>query len=265
MALDLETISDDIDDNPDANKFISLSDLDLEKTGLTTSGANQIEPSVQPDKNNDIIIQPAGITYQINCNSNFMWQMIKVDWTQFPLHIISECEKGTRNRNTVNFIIHTVVNKMREIKKELSSAAIKIVTKKLIDKFPETFRDVDEDEIVIGDGSHSGFKKILDRNNYRNRPHKRKMAMNRSEVQANKPLNLSRRAECSNWAPAIEPTILDEDDSRNLDPHSAKEKSDEQDYALQRQFLISIPSARTIKEIGPIFSQKKEANFILRN
>lgn len=238
---DFQTI-DTNDKNLDANQLISLCDLDQKPESLTA----EANISVKPDKDSEII-QPANITYQINCNSNFVWQMFEIDWTQFPSHIILECEKGTRNRNTVNFIIHTVVNNMREIKKELSSAAIKIVTKKLIDKFPETFRDIDEDGILIGDGSHSVFKKILDRNNYLNRPHKRKMGVD-TEVQANKRLNMSRRAGCSNWAPPV----LDENDSKNLDPQSTKEQCDDQDYALQRQFLNTIPNVKEIKENWPI-------------
>lgn len=64
---------------------------------------------------------------------------------------------------------------MRMLSTNIPSKGIKIVAKKMINKYPTMFRDVDENGMILGDGSHSLYSKIQDRNNCLNRPHKRKL------------------------------------------------------------------------------------------
>jgi hypothetical protein len=45
--------------------------------------------------------------------------------------------------------------------------------KKIINKYPKQFQGIDEDGVIIGDGCFSLTSKLIDRNNYLNRPHKR--------------------------------------------------------------------------------------------
>lgn len=50
---------------------------------------------------------------------------------------------------------------------------LKVVARKLVDRYPQMFQDEDEDGVIIGDGAHTIYWKLQKRNNYLNRPHKR--------------------------------------------------------------------------------------------
>lgn len=46
-----------------------------------------------------------------------------------------------------------VINEMRAIKENIPSKALKILTNKLVSKYSDIFEDMDEDEVILGDGS----------------------------------------------------------------------------------------------------------------
>ncbi|XP_074040911.1 uncharacterized protein [Leptinotarsa decemlineata] len=198
-------------------------------------------------------------THQFDCNQNFMWKTFQIPWEQFSKPMIESCERGERDKQVINYIIHTVVNNMRVIKKIIPSSAIKIITKKIIDKYPETFRDIDEDNVVIGDGSYSVFKKLQDRNNYLNRPHITKRTASMSNPMANKKQRLFQRAGCSHWDPPLP-------DGENVSTNG-KMSEDNPDlletlhetFPQQRDFLNRHPSRETIQQEWPILFSKSGA------
>nr|XP_023012729.1 uncharacterized protein LOC111502798 isoform X1 [Leptinotarsa decemlineata] len=189
-----------------------------------------------------------------------MWQMFEIPWNQLPRQMIESCERGEREKNVINFIVHMVVNKMREIKLVIPSSAIKIVTKKIVDRFPDTFRDLDEDGVVIGDGTHSVFRKIQDRNNYLNRPHKRKSKQSFDIVVNNKKTEMSRRAGCTNWDPPVnEPTGSYMSQITENDEHL--EEKLQKCFPEQRRFLNKNPSLAAIKKECPVLLTRVGATF----
>lgn len=149
---------------------------------------------------------------------------------------------------------------MRCIKHTIPTKAFKIVAKKIIDQYPNIFRDVDEDGVVLGDGSHSLVCKLQDRNNYLNRPHKRKTTSSlENPVTSKKRLVSAARAGCINWAPQNnEENSPDKENDTNLEEtnenfYNMLEKT----YPEQRSFINSLPSFAQIKEKWPILCSKK--------
>lgn len=52
---------------------------------------------------------------------------------------------------------------MRVINPLIPAKAVKRVAQQLVEKYPKIFMDVDDDGIVIGDGSYSIYKKLAER------------------------------------------------------------------------------------------------------
>lgn len=111
----------------------------------------------------------------INVDSNMevLWSEFVIPWDKIPEKVLKACESGISDKRIITDIIHVVINAMRDIKTNIPSKAFKLVAKKVIDRYPVAFRDQDDDGTVLGDGSHSMFSSLQDRNNYLNRPHKR--------------------------------------------------------------------------------------------
>jgi hypothetical protein len=49
---------------------------------------------------------------------------------------------------------------------------VRVLAKKIINKYPKPFQDIEEDVVIIGDGCFSLTSKLIDRNNNLNRPTK---------------------------------------------------------------------------------------------
>lgn len=162
-----------------------------------------------------------------------------------------------KDRNSITEVVQVVVHEMREISKHIPSKAFKMAAKKIIDRYPNIFKDVDSDGVVVGDGSHSLFSKLTDRNNYLNRPHKR--TSNEKFLQPAIPKNkikmiLNARAGCSNWQPDIPDTVqVAETDQEKLKTMDVTNDEIiillENTFALQRQFLNNINEVPTITDI----------------
>lgn len=107
--------------------------------------------------------------------SESFWQTdFQLPWDKFSASSLNECENGNKkNRQAVNDVVHVMVNAVREVKTYVPSKVFKIIAKKIVEKYPLMFQDVDEEKVILGDGAHTIFSKLQDRNNYLNRPHKR--------------------------------------------------------------------------------------------
>lgn len=132
---------------------------------------------------------------------------------------------------------------MRNIKKDIPTKAFKYVAQKVINKFPETFKDIDSGGTIIGDGSHSLVCKLVDRNNYLNRPHK-----TGSFSKVTSPSLQKRKLNCKTGCTQWQPQTLNRE---NLEPEIEKlrtcDEIDENYYILlentyvkQREFLNNI-------------------------
>lgn len=111
--------------------------------------------------------------------------------------------------------------------------------------------------MVLGDGTHSLVNKLQDRNNYLNRPHKRKV----NQVDCNNPITnkkgrVNARAGCINWSPTTHET-------HDIEVNMNDIATDENFYQIlnttyneQRGFINKSPIINEIKEIWPILFSK---------
>lgn len=105
-----------------------------------------------------------------------------VPWHLIPASIIEECESGTISKRSILAIVHTVVNVLRDMGSPVPSRAMKIATRQIIDRYPNTFQNTDEDGVILGDGFSALFLRMQDRNNYLNRTStKQKSSQNSSD------------------------------------------------------------------------------------
>lgn len=102
-----------------------------------------------------------------------MWSTFEIPWEKLPKETLFLCEQGVKKKEIITQIVHMIANEMRAIKNNPSSRATRTVAQKMIHKYPKMFQDVDDDGVVLADGSISIYMKIYDRLSYLNRPHKR--------------------------------------------------------------------------------------------
>lgn len=96
-----------------------------------------------------------------------LWWNLDLRWEDLSKQARDDLEKG---RTVWREVVHLVVNRMREISKYLPRNAIKIVARRIIQKYPQ-FTDKINDE-VVGCGYYQIYLKIQDHNNYLNRNEK---------------------------------------------------------------------------------------------
>lgn len=100
------------------------------------------------------------------------WESFTIPWQLLGKSRLAECKNGTNVHNHVHKLIQVTIDAVRDVTKHPGCKALKILAKKIVNENPH-FRDMDEDNVPIGSGYSSIFKKLLERNNYLNRPHKR--------------------------------------------------------------------------------------------
>lgn len=144
-------------------------------------------------------------------------------------------QNNIRNAATITRLTQIIVDDMRCFKKIIPISAFKIVAKKVIDSYPIIFIDIDRDGIILGDGSHKFVQKLIDRNNYLNRPLQKRTSENNSgNPVKNKKIS---RAGCSNWAPEILSWTLSNDDRRT-------KETDEDFYSILERCYPEIRSGQ---------------------
>lgn len=227
--------------------------------------SNQNQPAhvVFNTTNEAAVGQPATIsvsqfenmpTILVDNNMEFMWHTFEIPWHKIPRDSVGACEKGLRKKEVVTQVVLMVANEMRSIKTNPSSKAVRLVAQKLISKFPKTFQDIDDDGVVLGDGSIGIFMKLYERLSYLNRPHKRPL----QEQIFSKKLMRHTVAGCSHWNPEL-PNINHEDASVskqklneciNMDHLSDEmEQILEKTYPIQREFINNVVKFPTVAEI----------------
>jgi hypothetical protein len=102
------------------------------------------------------------------------WREFAIPWNKLTDNVLSELNEGKIGKTSRKKVIHMVVDEMRVINKSIANKSLRIIAHKIIDKFPLSFKDVDDDGIVLGDGSTTLFLKLQERNNYLNACLKRK-------------------------------------------------------------------------------------------
>ncbi|XP_071053983.1 uncharacterized protein [Onthophagus taurus] len=153
-------------------------------------------------------------------------------------------------------------DKMRTLATHISIGVFKIIAAKVIAKYPFIFKDTDRNNVTIGTGDHGLVSKLIDRNNYLNRQHKRSITpttkMPKSKIR--KLMNI--RSGCArNWNP--EALNVSTDVKHYL--QNAQEMDDrfwgkmEESFAEQRSFINNFenPSIQVIKTEWPVLLKKE--------
>lgn len=242
-----------------SSSLISQNLLNISSDSLSDYSVSNIPADIIPVQNIADFQQENQTCRNINEDT---WHKLFINWEELRKETIEECQKGTRNKQCIAEVVHLVVTAMRHISTFLPSPAIKIVSQKVVDRFPSTFKDVDEDGIIIGDGNHTIFSKIQDRNNYLNRPHKSQSCIHIPRKKTKIMLNC--RAGCQNWQPDNHPDNQPDDQHKEKLLKMSCEDDEfftilEKTYGMQRQF-INNPQAPTIHEVlkeWPLIFKKK--------
>ncbi|CAH0561700.1 unnamed protein product [Brassicogethes aeneus] len=173
----------------------------------------------------------------VDCNYETLWIDYEIPWNKVPSFIMEACEKGEVGDAMVTEIIHIIINSMKEIKANIPAKALHIVANKLVDKYPDVFKDKDHDNVTIGDGRYSIFKKLQDRNFYLPRPNKRKNDNIHQTILKNSKKQLNAKAGCPNWQPPIKhDDCWTQDMKQDLNSYINKELNQEFYKLLEKAF-----------------------------
>lgn len=215
---------------------------------------------------------------KIQSNNDEIWTSFRIPWDNLEPTVLKELEAGNRSKYVIHAVVNRIVSEMRNLKEFIPSKAFKIVANKVIEKYPQTFKDMDEDGKCFGDGSHTLYLKLRDRNCYLNRPHMKRCLSRSLNIPLKKQRKvLSAKAGCSNWQPdnyvesETEDTIEEKteflqqiilQDAAENDPDTQKKiyLYLEATYPAQRLFLNNVhkpPTIQDIKTSWPILLQKK--------
>lgn len=217
---------------------------------------------------------PSSTNYEIT------WKNFIIPIDKFPSDVMVEIEKPVpleilktngehartwleRRWRIQTQVIHIVVNEMRHIKTKIPISAFKIIANKLSERYP-IFRDIDSDNVVIGDRCFTLTMKLIKRNNYLNRPFKRKSttAGKIPGKSSKKIANIT--CDCSNWDPELNEEIVDEENLKNsLNVITETDKNFHQyledSYSIIRMAINSNEPLNKILVQWPILQKSKNA------
>ncbi|XP_067212754.1 uncharacterized protein [Linepithema humile] len=210
---------------------------------------------------------PKTVSHNVQLNNDDVWTSFRIPWHNLEFTVLKELEAGNRNKYIIHAVVNRIVSEMRNVQEFIPSKAFKITAKKVIEKYPQTFKDMDKEGKSFGDGSYTLYLKLRDRNCYLNRPHM-KRSLSRS---LNIPLKKQRKvlfakAGCSNWQPdnyvesETENTIEEKteflrevtfQDALENNPETQKKIYSylEITFPAQRLFLNDVHKSPTIKDI----------------
>lgn len=221
-------------------------------------------------------------TFGISSNkmqlSNNIWKNFQIPWDKLEMSVIKELQNESRSKYAMIAVVNRTVSEMRNVQEFIPTKAFKIIAEQIVNKYPKTFKDMDENGKCFGDGCHTLFLKLRDRNNYLNRPHMKRSLSHTLTVPLKKQKKvISARAGCSNWQPEkfldteTDETIEDKtkflreivnDYSSKRDPkvHQKIISYLEATYPAQRLYLNNVhhvPTMVDIKNTWPILLQKE--------
>lgn len=201
-------------------------------------------------------------TANIPVNENF-WKQYDIPWNKLPSDIKCEIDKGNSDKRIINECVRLIISEIRNIKRDTSQHTLKIMAHKMISAYPKIFEDVDDDGEVLGDGSHTIFSKLYERNNYLNKNAKRHSEDGTEKI--SKKRKSFEKAGCLLW----QPKTIESDDIQNSDIESLNslvfsgeiESTGlillEKTYPNQRSFINTNPTISEVKSNWPILLQSQ--------
>lgn len=134
---------------------------------------SQLNSNSYVDDSMNLLDIPSTSNEYAYASENILWTNFEIPWSQMSYSLIKDCENGNQLKRSFTTIIQIVVNSMRDVTKKIGTKPFRIVARKLMQKYPKMFRDKDDEGNIIGYGESSLHFKLVDRNNYLNRLHKR--------------------------------------------------------------------------------------------
>lgn len=186
-----------------------------------------------------------------------VWNSFEIPWNKMSNFVTTALEnKITNDPIMQKHVIQVVVDEMRTITTHISVTACRIIAAKIIQKYPETFKDTDKTGVTIGSGDHGLVSKLIDRNNYLNRPHKRpgSFAAERPKIPKKmvKQLVNSRSGCAGNWQPQCFNPKADAQEylqQNNLLMDELFWEKQEESFPHQRSFINNVEKPPTIDEV----------------
>ncbi|XP_066590581.1 uncharacterized protein [Prorops nasuta] len=189
-------------DAKDTDKNVSSSCIPTDSTS-TSAPSNLLTISDKDSRTN--------VTKYLN--SEEFWDHFEINWSNIDPTVLKELEDGRRNIYVIYEVVNRTVAEMKNEMKIITSKAFKIMSRKIVNKYPKTFKDFDEEGKTFGDGTYTTYRKLHDRYNYLNMPHMKRSLPRTENVPISKQRKvLSARAGCKNWQPKRE-----EEDPDDLD------------------------------------------------
>lgn len=96
------------------------------------------------------------------------WEIIPPNITDYLLR------KEKLPNSTYVLFVQLLVDHVRKTDRNTNKRGFEAIAKSLVSKYPNTFKDIDEDGNVIAGGHVSLMMKLINRNSYLNRPTKKK-------------------------------------------------------------------------------------------
>lgn len=210
---------------------------------------------------------PTNASYNVKENlSEDVWRRFQVPWSRLSQSYLNMIKEGKRFKDRYTEIIRICIDELRMVSTSIPYVVYKRVAYKIVEQYPQTFLDTDDDGVVLGDGTFTLVKKMIDRNNYLNKPHKRQLDITDSTSCGQKKKLLATKAGCSYWQPVrskeTEETvqnkikILNETDIVDIENI---ESLLEDTYCSQRTFINKeeVPGIKDIKENWPVLLNPK--------
>lgn len=112
-------------------------------------------------------------TYLFNIEN--IYNCISAPWEIIPANITEYLLRNEKlpNSKYVSFV-QLLVEHVRKTDRFINKKGFEAIAKNLVRKYPNTFKDIDEDGNVIAEGHVSFMMKLINRNSYLNRPTKKK-------------------------------------------------------------------------------------------
>lgn len=184
----------------------------------------------------------------------------EIEWEKFTCTAREKLNDKSRKWHLIRDVANGIVGEMRDIKKRIPVESIADVAEVLVDLCPDTFADKyksgSKEGQIMGKGTATLIRKMVNRNNYLNRPHNSDDLNNTLKVPLkSRKLLQSLRVGCPNWQPegyaaGITPDIAEEHRVFFLDYKNFSEDDEEifhscltkfkESFPLQRLFLNSV-------------------------
>ena len=148
----------------------------------------------------EMLVVPSPSAISVTTNYELVWSDFIIPWHVVHPDLIESFEKGEKDSRHTTEVVRIIVQSMRSISTNIPANAFEIVGRKLVDQYPKIFQDVDDSGAVLGKGTHTITKKLIDRNNYLNRP----KSSSSEGTPKNKKCRHSTKPRCLNFEPVEE-------------------------------------------------------------